>query len=150
MDSTVAKLSDEHVVLFFRKLKTELNCSSTGKTIAQVRRILSKIKGIYTVREVTEIFNQTPPLLHFLLIGNCRYEEDNKRVTHLDELVDTLYTEDQQQVGKKRLFKSEIEALGTVLIVLKRLQSLFKEAGMKVFPYVLSNELQQAVIEEAA
>jgi hypothetical protein len=149
MDSTASKLSDEHVVIFFRKLKNELNCSSTGKTIAQVRKILSKIKGSYLTSEFTEIINKTPPLLHFLLMGNCRYEEDHKRVTHLDELVDALYTEDQQQPGN-RLFRSEIEALGTVLIVLKRLQGLFKYAGMKVFPYVLSNELQQAVIEEAA
>jgi hypothetical protein len=62
--------------------------------------------------------------------------------------VDILYKEDL--LSDKKLFRSEIEALGTVLIVLKRLQSLFMHAGMKVFPYVLSTEIQNAVIEEAA
>jgi hypothetical protein len=144
---TATKFSDEHVVLFFRKLKNELNCS-TRKTIVLVRKILSKILGSYTTPEFTEIINKTPPLLHLVLLGNCRYD-DKKPVTHLDELVDTLYAEDQQQASK-RLFRSEIEALETILIVLKRLHILFKYTGMRVFPYVLSNELQQAVIEEAA
>ena len=143
------KLSDENVALFFRKLKSELNCSTMGKTIAQVRTILSKIKGNYTVQELTELINKTPPLLHFILIGNSRYENGKKPIVHLDELVDVLYQEDEQRIGN-RLFRSEIEALGTVLIVLKRFQCLFKYTGMKIFPYILSNEIQQAVIEETA
>ena len=141
-------LSDEHVIMFFRKLKIELNCTSMRKTISQVRAILSKIKGSYSAREITELIDKTPPLLHFVLIGNSRYEQDHKPIVHLDELVDTLYNEDERQ-PRNRLFRSEIEALGTVLIVLKRFQSLFTYAGMKIFPYVLSNELQQAVTEEA-
>lgn len=149
MTSLATSLSDEHIVVFFRKLTSELNCSSTRITISQVRKILSKIKGSYSTPEMNEIISKTPPLLHLVMMGNCRYEEDKKPITHLDELVDTLYKEDLQQPGKK-LFRSEIEALGTVLIVLKRLQGLFKHAGMKVFPYVLSTEIQQAVIEEAA
>jgi len=143
------KLSNKHVVSFFRKLKNELNCSSTRKTIDHVHKILTKVKGSYTTNEITEIINKTPPLLNFVLLSNCCSAGDKKPVTHLDELVDTLYTEDQQLPGK-RLFRSEIEALGTVLIVLKRLQSLGLNAGVEVFPYVLSLELQQAVIEEAA
>lgn len=142
-------LSDEHVIMFFRKLKNELNCTSMRKTVAQVRSILTKIKGSYSKHELTELIDKTPPLLHLVLMGNSRYEEDKKPIVHLDELVDTLYNEDEQQVGN-RLFRSEIEVLGTVLIVLKRFQSLFSYAGMKIFPYVLSNELQQAVTEEAA
>jgi|SRR5688572_17236465 len=149
MNPVASTLSDEHIALFFKKLTSELNCSSTRKTIAQVRKILSKIKGSYSTLEMNEIISKTPPLLHLVFVGNCRYEEDKKPIKHLDELVDTLYTEDLQQPGKK-LFSTEIEALGTVLIVLKRLQSLFKHAGMKIFPYVLSTEIQQAVIEEAA
>jgi hypothetical protein len=149
MNSLTTSLSDEHIIVFFKKLTSELNCSSTRKTIAQVRTILSKIKGSFSAVEMSEIFSKTPPLLHFVLLGNSRYEENKKPIKHLDELVDVLYKEDLQQSGK-RLFRSEIEALGTVLIVLKRLQSLFAHAGMKVFPYVLSTEIQNAVIEEAA
>jgi hypothetical protein len=150
MNSTKSlALSDEQVILFFRKLKNELNCDSMRKTIARVRTILSRIKGSYSTREITELIDKTPPLLHFVLIGNSRYEADKKPIVHLDELVDSLYREDEQQVGN-RLFRSEIEALGTVLIVLKRFQSLFTYTGINVFPYVLSSELQQAAIEEVA
>ena len=119
------------------------------KTIAQVRTILSKTKGSYSNGEITELIDKTPPLLHLVILGNPRNEEEKKPIVHLDELVDTLYNEDEQQEGK-RLFHSEIEVLGTVLIVLKRFQSLLTYAGMKIFPYVLSNELQQAATEEAA
>ncbi|HEU5291213.1 MAG TPA: hypothetical protein VFU05_11250 [Cyclobacteriaceae bacterium] len=139
------KLSDEQVIMFFRKLKNELNCASMRKTIAQVRTILSKIKGSYSTREITELINKTPPLLHFVLMGNSRYDDDKKPIHHLDELVDTLYYEDEQNIGN-RLFHSEIETLGTVIIILKRIQNLFTYAGMKIFPTTLSNELQRAVL----
>src|SRR5688572_8819173 len=117
MNSTNSlQLSDEQVIAFFKKLKNELNSASMRKTIAQVRTILSKIKGSYSTKEKSELLDKTPPLLHFVLFGSSRSEEDKKPIVHLDELVDTLYNEDEQQVGR-RLFHSEIEVLGTVLIV---------------------------------
>lgn len=149
MNSIAAsKLSDEHVVLFFRKLKSELNCTSTGKLIVHVRQVMSRIKGFYDVSQLNEIISKTPPLLHFVLVGNCRYTEDKKTINHLDELVDALYREDQQT--GKGLFKSEVETLRIVIVVLRRLRDLFARVGIQAFPYVLSNELHQAVIEEAA
>ena len=138
---TINNLSDEHMVLFFRRLKNELNCSSTGKMIAQVRQTLSKVKNFST----PDIARKIPPLLHMVLAGG---DQEKKKVNHLDELADSLYKEDKQSgVG---LFTSEIHALGVALVILKRIEDLFTQAGIQVFPYVLSNEIKQAVIEEAA
>jgi hypothetical protein len=82
------------------------------------------------------------------LIGNWRYGEERDKINHLDELADSSYLEDQQS-GKK-LFKSDIDALGSVIIILNRLQGLFKLAGMQALSDVLSSEVKQAAIEEAA
>lgn len=140
---TMHNLSDEHIVLFFRKLKSELNCSSTLKIIEQVRLTLSRVRNFSS----PDIASKIPPLLH-LMLANTRSKSTEHKVDHLDELADSLYKEDKQ-AGKK-LFKSEIDALGIAIIILKRTQELFTRAGMQIFPYILSTELKQAVIEEAA
>lgn len=133
-------LSDEHMVLLFRKLKNELNCSSTSKIITLVRQTLSKVKNFST----PEIANKIPPIM-LMMMANVDNQE--KKIRHLDELADSLYKEDKQT--GKGLFKSEIDALGVAIIILRRIQDLFTRAGIHAFPYVLSTELKQAVIEEA-
>jgi hypothetical protein len=106
-----------------------------------VRQVISKIQGNYNVPKI-------PALLHLVLIGNFQYKSLQPQITHLDELVDALYMEDRQ--SGQAIFKSEIEVLDSVIKILKGLQDLFTRAGVDVFPYVLSSELYQAVIEEAA
>lgn len=142
MNATIMNpgLCDEHIVLLFRKLKNELNCSSTSKIIALVRQTLSKVKNFST----PEIANKIPPLMHMML---ANVDNQEKKIRHLDELADLLYREDKQT--GKGLFKSEIDALGIAIVILKRIQELFTRAGIHAFPYVLSTELKQAVIEEA-
>jgi hypothetical protein len=135
-------LSDEHVVLFFRKLKSELNCTSTLRIIEQVRLTLSRIKNFSS----PDIARKIPPLFH-LMLANAKSASNENKVNHLDELAESLYKEDKQ-AGKK-LFKSEIDALGIAIVILKHTQELFTRSGIQPLPYVLSTELKQAVIEEA-
>lgn len=82
--------------------------------------------------------------MHMML---ANVDNQEKKIRHLDELADLLYREDKQT--GKGLFKSEIDALGIAIVILKRIQELFTRAGIHAFPYVLSTELKQAVIEEA-
>jgi hypothetical protein len=57
-----------------------------------------------------------------------------------------LYREDQKT--GKGLFKSEVDALGSVTLVLRKIEILFKNVGLLAFNYTLAHELQQAVQEE--
>lgn len=134
------EISDNQAVLFFQQLKNDLDCSSYLKIAAIVRVIFSKLKGSYTGQQITEIIAKSPPLFH-LVFKNTEYEK--KEIGHLDELVDTLYLEDAQ--GGHGLFKSEIETLRTVTVVLRSIERLFKPVGIQAFNYTLGHELQQAV-----
>jgi hypothetical protein len=70
-------------------------------------------------------------------------EDEDVTIQHLDELVDSLYEEDTHI--EQRLFSSELEALSVVIVVLRGIDTLFKKAGIKIFNYTLSRELQQAI-----
>jgi len=136
-------LSDEQVVLYFRKLKSELNCSSTPRLITLVRQVLLKVKDLNP-----GIISKIPPLLHMVLAGGSSTNLADKRSQHLDRLAEMLYSEDRQM--GVRFFKSELDALHVVLVILRRLQDMFEGVRMEIFPHVLSTEVKQAAMEEAA
>jgi len=144
--SPVSEISDEHAIQFFRELKAKLNFSSTRKTVALVRIVLAKLRASYTIQQMKEILSKTPSVFHLLLISQCRYEEDKKEIGHLDEIVESLYQDDK--TTGKGLFKSELDALGSVTLVLRKIEKLFKSVGLLAFNYTLTHELQQAAQEE--
>lgn len=145
MHATTGNLTDEQVVLFFRRLKTELNCSSTGKVITQVRQILSKVKDF----SMDDAGSKIPPLLYLAVADvSSQPRQQEKEINHLDELAETLYFEDKQ--AGKGWFKSEIDALGTCIVILKRIKDLFSRIGVQILPFILSDEVNHAVSEEAA
>src|SRR6188768_985402 len=141
------QITHDQAVLFLDDLKRQLNFPSTQKTVSLLRTILSKLKGSYTVQQIRDIVARTPSILHLLLVSHERPEDEPKEIGHLDELVDTLYEEDQ--TTGNGLFKTEIEALGLVTVVLRKIEKLFKQAGINAFNYALTHELQQAAQEEA-
>jgi len=89
-----------------------------------------------------------PSLFQLVFISNWRYEDNRRNIIHLDELVESIYEEDQK--NHKPLFKSEIEVLSGVIVVLNSLNKFFGLFGITAFPYLLLQELQQAVQEDAA
>lgn len=141
------QITHDQAVLFLDDLKKQLNFTSTQKTVSLLRTVLRKLTGSYTVQQIREIVAKTPSILHLLIVHHGRPEDTPKEIGHLDELVDTLYEEDQ--TTGKGLFKTEIEALGIVTVVLRKIEQLFKQAGLYAFNYTLTHELQQAVQEEA-
>lgn len=142
--SVTCEISDKDVVQFFQGLKNELRFESTRKIISLVQTILSKLRGSYTAQQIAEIIIKTPPMFHLVFLGQS-HAEDEKKVIHLDELVDNLI---QDEGANNELFKSEIETLGIVIVVLQRVQRLFRYADINALNYTLSHELQQAVQEE--
>jgi hypothetical protein len=81
-----------------------------------------------------------------MFTSNWHYEA-LEEIGHLDELVDRMFREDQHYgVG---LFKSELDVLRIVTVVLSKTQTLFKIAGIRAFSYNLTHELQQAIQEKS-
>jgi len=143
MNVTAQPVSNEHIVYFLHSLKNELHCSSTRKAITHVRLILSRLKNFLT----PELVVKMPPLFHLILPMHTVSRLRQPNISHLDELADSLHAGSKI---RKHLYRSEVEALATAIVVLKHMQKLFNRAGIEVFPYALTQELHQAVIEEAA
>jgi len=144
MNSAIAsEISDIQAMQFFQGLKKELQCSSTQKIISLVRVVLSKLSRSFTSQQLSEIIAKTPPLFHLLFVGYWQSKDEGKELRHLDEIVVELMEEDEQ--AGKEFFKSEVETLVIVIIVMSKLDKLLKMVGIKPFNYTLSTELQQAV-----
>jgi hypothetical protein len=61
----------------------------------------------------------------------------------LDELADALFEEGR--ANNVVQFKTEIEALNAVSIVLTAIQKLFKQIGLEAFGYTLQRDLSLAL-----
>lgn len=135
--------SDEHRILFFRNLKKKLNGTPTRKIISIVRIVLSKLKSSFSSQQLNETLTYAPAFVQ-LLVG---YDQHNReiQINHLDELVDLLIAEDKR-LGT-RLFKSEIETLNIVILILKQIQISFEKMGINILPHTLERELQGAMID---
>jgi hypothetical protein len=138
------KLSNEHGILFFRNLKKKLNGTPTRKMISIVRIVLNKLRGSFSLQQLNDTLNNAPFFVQWLIGYNQQHEEIH--IKHLDELVELLITEDKQ--SGTRLFKSEIETLSIVILILRQIQILFEKVGISILPYTMERELQSAMISE--
>jgi hypothetical protein len=140
------KLSNEHGILFFRNLKKKLNGTPTRKMISIVRIVLNKLRGSFSLQQLNDTLNNAPSFVQWLIGYNQQHEEIH--IKHLDELVELLIAEDKQ--SGMRLFKSEIETLSIVILILRQIQILFEKVGISILPYTMERELQAAMISETS
>lgn len=148
MTTTSSLTSQDLDVRFFREVKNELGSMPTQKIVYLVRTVLSHIRRSLASHQIAELINKMPALFQLVFVSNWKYDEKQISINHLDELVESIYEEDQR--NKKYVFKSEIEALGAVIVVLNCLNKFFGLFCITTFPYPLMHELQQAVQEDAA
>ncbi|MBA4054605.1 MAG: hypothetical protein C0490_07830 [Marivirga sp.] len=145
-DIQIHGLSDDHVIQFLRELKSRLRYNSMRKVIALLRLIFSGIKKGLNAHQNALIESKTPRLLQLIFLTSCKGYETGE-IKHLDEFVDTLY--DSSQKNGKVTFKSEIDALRIVSIVLISLEGLYNTVGIQILNYTLLRELDEIVQEEA-
>jgi uncharacterized protein (DUF2267 family) len=139
---------EEQAVKFFREIKNDLGATSTRKIVKLVRAVLSQLRKSLSHDQASLFIKQMPSIFQLLFVTNWRYEEKSNSITHLDELVETLYDQDKQSSGA--LFSSEVDALNSVIVVLRKLDKFFGIVGLKVLHYPLTQELKQAAMEDAA
>ena len=94
------------------------------------------------------LIRKLPDTFQLLLVSGWRYDEKEGSIKHLDELADQVYK--QTLVQEKRLFSSEIDALNTVLRVIKKLDKFFGLLGLNLIRHTMVEEIRQAAAMEDA
>lgn len=139
---------EEQAVRFFREVKNELGIDSTRKIVTVVRCVLTQLRKSLTHDEATQLIRKMPDIFQLLLVSGWKYDEKEASIKHLDELADHVYKQTLTQ--EKKLFSTEIEALGTVLLVIKKLDKFFGLLGFNVLRYTITEEVKQAAAMEDA
>lgn len=148
--TTLARLvtPEEQAIRFFKEVKNELGINCSRKIVAVVRCVLSQLRKSLTHDQVSKLIRSMPDMFQLLLISGWKYDEKETSVNHLDELTDNVYK--QTLLYEKRLFSTEIEALNTVLLVIKKLDKFFGLLGCNVLRYTITEEIKQAAAMEDA
>lgn len=148
--TTFARLvtPEEQAVRFFKEIKNELGIDSTRKIVTVVRCVLTQLRKSLTHEQASQLIAKMPDLFQLLLISGWKYEEKEASINHLDELADHVYKQTLTQ--EKKLFSTEIEALNTVLLVIKKLDKFFGLLGFNVLRYTITEEVKQAAAMEDA
>ncbi|MBL7875616.1 MAG: hypothetical protein JNL53_08125 [Cyclobacteriaceae bacterium] len=133
----------EYEVQFFRAIKKELNFRSTQQLVNAVRLVGTSIRKGTDPSRLALILNYLPDTVRWILVGNEQKLESHKAIRHLDELVENVYAEDSR--SENRMFKNEIDALKSTLVIVKYFTDLFDKLNVNIFPYPLCCECQQAV-----
>lgn len=147
--TTFAKLvtPEEQAVRFFKEVKNELGADSTQQVVTIVRCVLSQLRKTLTHEQASQLIRKLPDVFQLLLVSGWRYDEKEASINHLDELADQVY---KQTLKEKRLFSSEIDALNTVLRVVKKLDKFFGLLGLNLLRYTIAEEIKQAAAMEDA
>jgi uncharacterized protein (DUF2267 family) len=142
---------EEKSIQFFREIKHDLGSSSMIKIVKLVRVVLSQIRKSLSHEQATIFIKSLPSVFQLLFIANWKYNESNAEagsIRHLDELIDTLYEQDQKSGAC--LFHTEIDTLNTVILILTKLDKFFGAMGLKIFQHSLTEELRQAASPNVA
>lgn len=148
--SALAKLitPEDQAARFFKEVKNELGIDSTQKIVTVVRCVLSQLRKSLTHEQTSQLIRKLPDTFQLLLISGWRYDEKEESIKHLDELADQVYKLTRE--SEKRLFSSEIDALNTVLRVIKKLDKFFGLLGLNLLRYTMAEEIKKAAAMEDA
>lgn len=142
-------LTDNHVIQFLRELKERLHYNSMRKVIATLRLIFPLLRQTFDPSLNALIIEKTPRLLHLIFFNSCSGNQPEPNPTgfpQLDDVVGKLV--EQDQATGKRMFRSEIDALRVVFIVLMSLEGLYNTAGIRLLHHNFVREIDNAVQEK--
>ncbi len=143
------RLTDNHVIQFLRELKERLHYNSIRKVIATLRLIFPLLRQTFDPALNALIIEKTPRLLHLIFFNSCTGNHPAPgpaEFPHLDDVVGKLF--EQDQVTGKRVFRSEIDGLRVVFIVLMSLEGLYNTAGIRLLHQNFVGEIDNAVQEK--
>lgn len=141
-------LSDEQVFLLFQEVKRELNITESKKIAKIIGRVFSAIRKSMPARKFQSLAGKIPGLLQLQLVKDWHQNEKPVAIAHLDELVETIYGEEND--SSTPLFHSELEVLNAVVLILQKLDKMTGLLNADGFKFSLVQEIRQVPVEHAA
>lgn len=132
---------------FLQVIKKELSLPSASVAVQVVTPILQALRQSLSLSKASALLNQLPDFLKLVFVANWRQREQQVPIQHLDELVTLVIAYDQRR--RKKIFKSEVQALTAVVLTLKKLYKIVDLDRFDGLSPILRQELRRIPAEAA-
>jgi uncharacterized protein (DUF2267 family) len=133
---------------FLHQLKKDLLLENEQEAVPLLASVLQALRQTLTLENANLLLNELPDFLKLVFACNWPHQEEQVVVKHLDEFVNLVMERDQRD--GKFLFKSELQTLSTVIVILNRLFRLVELDHFDGLTTAFKHELQDASIEMVA
>lgn len=130
------------------QIKKELSLDSPTEVVPLMASVLQALRQTLTLDHATLLLNKLPDFMKVVFASNWKKNESRVRIDHLDEFVTLVMERDRQE--KKHLFKSEVQTLSVIILVLKKMYNLVDLRNFDGISPMFRQELNDASVEVAA
>lgn len=130
------------------QIRKELSLERPTDVVPFMASVLQALRQTLTLEHATQLLNKLPDFMKVVFASNWKKDEEHVPVGHLDEFVCLVMERDQKE--KKHLFKSEVQALSIVILVLKKMYKLADIENFNGLSPMFRQELNDASIEVVA
>lgn len=136
---------DQEEMHFLHQLKKELVLESEQEIVPLLASVLQTLRQTLSLSNANTLLNKLPDFLKLIFACNWPQQEEHVVVEHLDEFVNLVMERDQRD--GKFIFKSELQTLSVVIIILKKLFKLIDLENFEGFSPAFKHELLEASTE---
>jgi uncharacterized protein (DUF2267 family) len=133
---------DQEEMFFFHQLKKELLLENEQEAVPLLASVLQTLRQTLHLEKANLLLNKLPDFLKLVFACNWPQHEEQVVVEHLDEFVNLVMERDQRD--GKFLFKSELQTLSVVIIILNKLFKLIDLEHFEGLTPAFKHELQEA------
>lgn len=143
-----ALVTEEQAVICFRHIKRDLGIKSSREVVRMIRKVLVALRRGMNTGQALAFIQRLPSSLQMLMLGTWNRNEKQVSVSHLDELVETVYSEDRQ--SDTPVFSTEVHALNAVVVVLQQMDKYLQLFSHNILSHKLVSGVKQIPMEDAA
>lgn len=130
------------------QIRKELSLQSPTDVVPFMAAVLQALRQTLTLEHATELLNKLPDFMKVVFATNWKKDEQRVPTTHLDEFVCLVMERDAAE--GKHLFKSEVQTLSIIILVLKKMYKLADIEHFEGLSAAFRQELNDASTEVAA
>ena len=148
MPATYESALDKEEQDVLNQIRKELFLEKPTDVVPFMASVLQALRQTLTLEHATQLMNKLPDFMKVVFASNWKKDEVRVQISHLDEFVGLVMARDQQE--KKHLFKSEVQTLSIVILVLKKMYKLADIKNFDGLSPMFRQELSDASIEVVA
>jgi len=148
MPSTYQATLDKEEQDVLNQIRKELSLQSPTDVVPFMASVLQALRQTLTLEHATELLNKLPDFMKVVFATNWKKDEPRIPITHLDEFVSLVM--DRDAAEGKHLFKSEVQTLSIIILVLKKMYKLADIEHFEGLSPAFRQELNDASTEVAA